>query len=85
MKLIKIFDMDNEKQRDSCLKEVQLHQVSICDFKIHTSCFFRCFSFLEKQCSWPEVSVGPEPLATLSGVVLALFDVHGLKFCLDLT
>lgn len=27
MKLIKIFDMDNEKQRDSCLKEVQLHQV----------------------------------------------------------
>lgn len=28
MKLIKIFDMDNEKQRDSCLKEVQLHQVS---------------------------------------------------------
>lgn len=29
MKLIKIFDMDNEKQRDSCLKEVQLHQVSI--------------------------------------------------------
>jgi hypothetical protein len=22
MKLIKIFDMDNEKQRDSCLKEV---------------------------------------------------------------
>jgi hypothetical protein len=29
MKLIKIFDMDNEKQRDSCLKEVQLHQVCI--------------------------------------------------------
>lgn len=29
MKLIKIFDMDNEKQRDSCLKEVQLHQVCV--------------------------------------------------------
>ena len=29
LKLIKIFDMENEKQRDSCLKEVQLHQVSI--------------------------------------------------------
>ena len=28
LKLIKIFDMENEKQRDSCLKEVQLHQVS---------------------------------------------------------
>ena len=26
LKLIKIFDMENEKQRDSCLKEVQLHQ-----------------------------------------------------------
>jgi NIMA (never in mitosis gene a)-related kinase len=26
LKLIKIFDMDNEKMRDSCLKEVQLHQ-----------------------------------------------------------
>lgn len=26
LKLIKIFDMDNEKQRDNCLKEVQLHQ-----------------------------------------------------------
>lgn len=25
LKLIKIFDMENEKQRDSCLKEVQLH------------------------------------------------------------
>lgn len=29
LKLIKIFDMENEKQRDACLKEVQLHQVSI--------------------------------------------------------
>jgi len=29
LKLIKIFDMENQKQRDSCLKEVQLHQVSI--------------------------------------------------------
>lgn len=28
LKLIKIFDMDNESQRDTCLKEVQLHQVS---------------------------------------------------------
>jgi len=28
LKLIKIFDMENQKQRDSCLKEVQLHQVS---------------------------------------------------------
>ena len=28
LKLIKIFDMENEKQRDACLKEVQLHQVS---------------------------------------------------------
>lgn len=28
LKLIKIFDMDNEHQRDTCLKEVQLHQVS---------------------------------------------------------
>ena len=26
LKLIKIFDMENEKQRDSCLKEVQFHQ-----------------------------------------------------------
>jgi serine/threonine protein kinase len=25
LKLIKIFDMENEKQRDNCLKEVQLH------------------------------------------------------------
>ena len=25
LKLIKIFDMENEKQRDACLKEVQLH------------------------------------------------------------
>ena len=33
LKLIKIFDMENEKQRDACLKEVQLHQVSIfCTF-----------------------------------------------------
>ena len=29
LKLIKIFDMENEKQRDTCLKEVQLHQVSL--------------------------------------------------------
>ena len=29
LKLIKIFDMENQKQRDSCLKEVQLHQVSV--------------------------------------------------------
>lgn len=28
---MQIFDMDNEKQRDNCLKEVQLHQVSIID------------------------------------------------------
>jgi hypothetical protein len=27
LKLIKIFDMDNEKLRENCLKEVQLHQV----------------------------------------------------------
>ena len=27
LKLIKIFDMENEKQRDNCLKEVQLHSV----------------------------------------------------------
>jgi NIMA (never in mitosis gene a)-related kinase len=26
LKLIKIFDMDNEKLRENCLKEVQLHQ-----------------------------------------------------------
>jgi len=26
LKLIKIFDMDNDKLRDNCLKEVQLHQ-----------------------------------------------------------
>lgn len=26
LKLIKIFDMENESQRDNCLKEVQLHQ-----------------------------------------------------------
>jgi serine/threonine protein kinase len=25
LKLIKIFDMDNDKLRDNCLKEVQLH------------------------------------------------------------
>lgn len=35
LKLIKIFDMENQQQRDSCLKEVQLHQVSI-DFGFTT-------------------------------------------------
>ena len=27
MTFVQIFDMDNEQQRDNCLKEVQLHQV----------------------------------------------------------
>ena len=34
LKLIKIFDMENDKQRDACLKEVQLHQVSVLIFDL---------------------------------------------------